>query len=239
MTTGAMTEVRRVLVADDTAFVRDRFKAAIEAAGHEAAVAGTASDALSLLHAGTRFDLIILDLQLPQGHGLELLRAMHAAQDSHGPIVVFSGTIASVADASQLAALGVAGYINEYTSAQNILPALAPHLFPDHYQRRTSPRVALGIPIAYRFGNTIATATMVNVSHGGVGIRTTNALDSGTTVKVRFRLPGTPHEIDADSVITWSQKGVGMGVQFTQLTGDGQAIVDDFVQAHFFSNRKA
>ena len=240
MTAGAMTETRSILVADDTAFVRDRFKAAMEAAGHTVTVAGTAPDALSLLRAGgARFDLIVLDLQLPHSNGLELLRAIHATQASHGPIVVFSGTIASVADVRELGALGVAGYINEYTSAQNILPALAPHLFPDHYRRRTSPRVALGIPVAYRFGNTIATATMVNISHGGLGIRTTNVLGIGTPIKVRFRLPGTRGEVDADGVITWMHKGVGMGAQFIQITGDGQAIIDDFVQAHFFSNRKA
>lgn len=240
MTAAAMTETRNILVADDTAFVRERFKAAIEAAGHHATVVGTAREALALLRGGqARFDLIVLDLQLPQGHGLELLRAVHAAQNGHGAIVVFSGTIACVADVRELGALGVTGYINEYTSAQNILPALAPHLFPDHYQRRTSPRVALGIPLAYRFGNTIATATLVNISHGGLGVRTTNVLDTGTTIKARFRLPGTARDVEADAVITWTRRGVGMGAQFTQVAGDGQDIIDGFVQAHFFSNRRA
>ena len=35
---------------------------------------------------------------------------------------------------------------------------IAPHLFPDNFNRRGSPRVVLGIPVAYRFGNTIAAA---------------------------------------------------------------------------------
>jgi CheY-like chemotaxis protein len=229
MTIASTTEVRSVLVADDTAFVRDRFKTVIDAAGHRATAVGTAAEALAILRRGQRFDLIVLDLQLQHGHGLDLLRAIHQAQPETA-IVVFSGTIATAADVRELAAMGVAGYINEYTSAQNILPALAPHLFP---------RVALGIPVAYRFGNTIATATMVNVSSGGIGIRTTNVLDGGTSIKVRFRLPGTNRDVDADALITWSHKGVGMGAQFTKLAGDAQAIIDDFVQAHFFSNRKA
>lgn len=233
-----MAEVRTVLVADDTAFVRDRFKTAIEAAGHQAFAAGTAPEALALLNGGLRFDLIVLDLQLPQGNGMEMLRAVHASA-GHGPIIVFSGTIANAADVRELGALGVAGYINEYTAAQNILPALAPHLFPDHYRRRTSPRVALGIPVAYRFGNTIATATMVNVSHGGLAIRTTNVLEVGTVIKVRFKLPGTAQDVDADAVIAWSERRIGMGVKFTQIAGQGQAVIDEFVQAHFFSNRKA
>ena len=76
----------------------------------------------------------------------------------------------------ELATLGVAGYVNEYSAVQHILPTLAPQLFPDEYNRRGSPRVVLGIPVNYRVGNTIAAALTLNLSHGGVAIRTTNPL---------------------------------------------------------------
>lgn len=234
-----MTAVRTVLIADDTAFVRDRFKAAIEAAGHHAFAVGTAPDVLALLRAGDiKFDLLVLDLQLPQGNGVDLLRAIQSVPN-RGPIVVFSGTIANATAVRELDALGVTGFINEYTAAQNILPALAPHLFPDHYHRRSSPRVTLGIPIAYRFGNTIATATMVNVSAGGLAIRTTNVLGVRTPVKVRFRLPDTRQDVDLEAAVAWSEPRIGMGVQFIRVAGNGQSVIDEFVRAHFFTNRKA
>jgi CheY-like chemotaxis protein len=238
MTALTTTATKTVLVADDTAFVRDRFRTAIEAAGHTACVAGTGPELLAMVR-GTAapFDLIVLDLQLPQAEGLALLRAVHALEP--GPIVVFSGTIAAAADVRELGALGVAGYINEYTAAQNILPALAPHLFPDHYQRRTSPRVSLGIPIAYRCGNTIATATMVNISSGGLAIRTTHVLDRGTPIKARFHLPGTSHDIEASAVIEWTEDNSAMGASFTQMSAENQGLIDAFVEAHFFTNRKA
>jgi hypothetical protein len=41
MTAATRLAARTVLVADDTAFVRDRFKAAIEAAGHKAVTVET------------------------------------------------------------------------------------------------------------------------------------------------------------------------------------------------------
>jgi CheY-like chemotaxis protein len=239
MTAGTMHFVRTVLVADDTAFVRDRFKAAIEAGGHHAFAVGSRSELVALVRAGDiRFDLIVLDLQLPNGRGIEMLRVLQSFPGT-GPIVIFSGTIANVADVRQLTELGVAGYINEYTAAQNILPALAPHLFPDHYRRRASPRVTLGIPVAYRFGNTIATATTVNVSPGGLAIRTGNVLEIRTRIKVRFRLPGTGRDVDADATVAWAERRIGMGVQFTLVAGDGPAIIERFVQAHFFTNRRA
>ncbi len=139
----------------------------------------------------------MLDLRLPQGRGVALIRAMREIDPKDPPVVVFSGTIANAAEVRELAALGVAGYVNEYASVQHILPALAPHLFPDHYNRRSSPRVVLGIAGAYRFGNTIASALTLNVSTGGLALRTTSALDVGSEVKVRFRIPGAKKEIEA------------------------------------------
>ena len=107
----------------------------------------------------------------------------------------------------ELAALGVAGYINEYSAVQHILPSLAPHLFPDNFNRRGSPRVVLGIPIAYRFGNTIAAALTLNLSRGGIAIRTTSPLERGAEVKVRFRMPGSKKDIDVDGRVCWSDRG--------------------------------
>src|SRR5205085_6352370 len=105
------------------------------------------------------------------------------------PVVVFSGTIASALEVRELGTLGVAGYINEYTSVQHIVPSLAPHLFPDDFSRRSSRRVVLALPIAYRFGNTVAASLTLNISRGGLAIRTTSPLEPGTSIKLRFRLP--------------------------------------------------
>jgi hypothetical protein len=102
----------------------------------------------------------------------------------------FSGTIASAQEVRELAALGVAGYVNEYTAVQHIVPSLIPHLAADQQNRRSSPRAVAAVAVSYRFGNTIAAALTLNVSRGGLAIRTTSALDVGTGLKVRFRLPG-------------------------------------------------
>ena len=122
---------RTVLVADDTAFVRDRFKAAIEAAGHSAVTAKTGQELLAQVRAnGARLDLIVLDLRLPQSNGVTLLQAIRKL-DHRTAVVIFSGTIASADEVRQLETLGVVGYINEYTAVQHILPSLSPHLQED------------------------------------------------------------------------------------------------------------
>ena len=231
---------KTVVVADDTAFVRDRFKAALEGAGHRAVPVRSAAELLLRVRADlAHIDLLVLDLRLPHANGVEMVRTIRKIDEGKLPILVFSGTIASADEVRELAALGVAGYVNEYSAVQHILPSLAPHLFPDNYNRRTSPRVVLGIPIAYRFGNTIAAALTLNLSHGGIAIRTTSPLEQNTRARLRFRLPGSKKDIDAEARVAWSDRRVGMGLQFEKVDPPDQAAIDEFVDAHFFTNRKA
>jgi uncharacterized protein (TIGR02266 family) len=231
---------KTVIIADDTAFVRDRFRTAVENAGHKAITVKSAAELLARVQADLeQVDLIVLDLRLPHAPGVELVRAIRKLDEGRLPILVFSGTIASADEVRDLAALGVAGYVNEYSAVQHILPSLAPHLFPDNFNRRSSPRVVLGIPIQYRFGNTIAAALTLNLSHGGIAIRTTSPLENGVKIKVRFRMPGSRRDLDAGGHVAWSDRRVGMGIQFEAVEPESQTIIDNFVDAHFFTNRKA
>jgi len=234
------TSTKTVVIADDTAFVRDRFRVALEQAGHRAITVKSAVELLARVRADlNNLDLIVLDLRLPHAPGVDLVRAIRKLDDGLLPILVFSGTIASAEEVRELAALGVAGYVNEYSAVQHILPSLAPHLFPDNFNRRGSPRVVLGIPASYRFGNTIAAALTLNISRGGIAIRTTSPLEPGAKARVRFRLPGSKRDIEADGRIAWSDRRVGMGIQFERVDPADQTAVDDFVDAHFFTNRRA
>src|SRR5687768_966172 len=134
MTPATLVAVKTVLVADDTAFVRDRFRTALEGAGHRAVTVQSGPELLAALRdPNLRLDLIVLDLRLPHANGTEVLKALGRMATPRPPVVIFSGTIASADEVRALAAFGVAGYVNEYTAVQHILPSLAPHLFPDHY----------------------------------------------------------------------------------------------------------
>lgn len=230
--------VKTVLVADDTEFVRERFRKALQDAGHRAVTAATGSEVLTAV-GRVDPDLVVVDLRLPSANGVGLLRAIRRIAPDYPPLLVFSGTIASADEVREMTNLGVAGYVNEYAAAQHIVPSLSPHLFPSEYNRRSSPRVTLGVPVAYRFGNTIATALTLNISRGGLALRTTTPLPVESTVRVRFRLPAVRSDIQAESRIAWVDHRLGMGLQFTKVDEAAQAAIDAFVQSHFFTNRKA
>ena len=231
---------KTIVIADDTAFVRDRFRIALENAGHRAVAIKSGAELLARVRADLdHIDLVVLDLRLPHAPGVELVRAIRKLDQGRLPLLIFSGTIGSADEVRELAALGVVGYVNEYSAVQHILPSLAPHLFPDNFNRRSSPRVVLGIPVQYRFGNTIAAALTLNLGRGGIAIRTTSPLDAGARIRVRFRMPGSKRDIDAEGRVAWSDRRVGMGLQFEVVDPAHQSVIDSFVDAHFFSNRKA
>jgi hypothetical protein len=72
-----------------------------------------------------------------------------------------------------------------------------------------------------------------------VAIRTTSPLEAGARARVRFRLPQGSRDIDAEARVAWSDRRVGMGLQFERVDPGDQASIDAFVDGHFFSNRKA
>ncbi|MCX6550226.1 MAG: PilZ domain-containing protein [Acidobacteria bacterium] len=233
MTTAGATH-KTVVIADDTPFVRDRFKAALEHAGHRAFTVRSAAELLARVRADLpEIDLVVVDLRLPHAGGVDLVRSIRKLDGGRLPILVFSGTINGAAEVRDLANLGIAGYVNEHSASQHILPSLAPHLFPDNFNRRNSPRVVLGIPVAYRFANTIAAAVTLNLAKGGVAIRTMSPLESSTRARVRFRLPNSKRDVDAEARVAWSDRRVGMGLQFERIDTADQSAVEEFVDQQF------
>jgi len=221
---------KTVLVADGRDAVRTRVAAAIEAAGHQAWGAATAPEALAIVQADAeRLDLIVLDLRIGSEGGLALMRDLRRVEGGRVPVLVCSGSLASARDVRELAELGVVGYVNEWSPDEQILPALAPHLFPDNFNRRGSPRVVMGIPVAYRFANTIAAAVTLNLDKGGVAIRTMSPLVPPARARVRFRLPTHRQDVDAEARVTWADRRVGMGLEFERVDAVDQLAIDDFV----------
>ena len=84
------TEPARILVVDDTEANRDLLVRRLRREGHATEVAGNGREALEWLIAGG-FDLILLDLMMPEMNGYELLERMRADPDlCHVPVILIS-----------------------------------------------------------------------------------------------------------------------------------------------------
>ncbi len=224
---------KTVVVANPADTVRDRFSAALEGAGHTTIGIGSEPELLSCLRQRTDpIDLLVIDLRLGRPGGVDLVRSIRSVKRGHWPILVFSGSITTAGEVRDLAALGVHGYVNEHSGAERIVPSLAPHLFPDSFNRRISPRVRLGIPVTCRIEGKITAAFMLNLGKGGIGVRTMTPPPAGAAVTVIFRLPGAEHDIKVDTRVAWSDQRLGMGLQFERVEAPDQAAIDCFVDRH-------
>jgi uncharacterized protein (TIGR02266 family) len=212
-----------ILIAHREVSVRDRFAAALADARHTFVTADSAEQAVAAAQDVSRpISLAVVDIGLADD-GVAWIRTMRG--ELAWPVLVFAGTVRSVADARALIAVPVAGYINEHAPAAQILPALAPYLFPASFDRRLNLRVPLGVPVSFRSGQTIATAVTTNLGRGGLAIRTLNPLNPGARVDLKVRLPGRS-EIEVRGRVVWADKKVGMGIQFEKVSPEDQRAID-------------
>ena len=212
-----------ILIAHRESSVRDRFATALADARHTFVTADSAEEAVAAARDVSRpISLAVVDVGLADD-GVAWIRAMRG--ELTWPVLVFAGTVRSVADARALIAIPVAGYINEHAPAAQILPALAPYLFPASFDRRLNVRVPLGVPVSFRSGQTIATAVTTNLGRGGLAIRTLNPLSPGARVDLKVRLPGRS-EIEVRGRVVWADKKVGMGIQFERVSPADQRAID-------------
>ena len=94
-----------ILIADDDPGIRTGLVAICMAGGHRTSEAGTGAETLELT-ARERPDLVLLDLRMPEGDGLEVLPKLAAMEDA--PAVVILSGFADVRTAVQAMRLGAA-----------------------------------------------------------------------------------------------------------------------------------
>ena len=224
--------MKQVLVASADAAVRARIHDTLSDAGHDVREAHTAPELLAQLAASrAQLDVLLLDLTLSHHTGVDLARAVRQVDGGRIPLVVFSGSVATAADARALAQLGVVGYLNEHATSQALVPALAPHLFPNSLNRRSGPRLSLGMPVELRHGGSVRGGTTANISHGGMAVRLPEPPEPMTRVQLHFRLPGTSTPIDADARVVWSDRRTLCGLQFEQVAPEAQRRIDALVES--------
>jgi uncharacterized protein (TIGR02266 family) len=97
-------------------------------------------------------------------------------------------------------------------------------------ERRRWPRVALIAQIAHSPASMPMLRQITDISHGGVFVDTATPLPEGQAVQLRFALPNQEEPMTVEAAVAWNQSSVGMGLRFTRVAPQDQAVIDGFVQ---------
>jgi len=107
-----------LLLVDDDEVLRARLARALRERGYDVRDAPDAATALRLVRE-TVIGWALIDLRLPDGSGLDLVRAVHAAAP-HAPIVVLTG-YGSIATALEAVRLGATHYLTKPANVDDVL----------------------------------------------------------------------------------------------------------------------
>ena len=130
-------EVPRVLVVDDDARVRRFLTTALGAAGFAVTATGDGAEGLRL--AGSRPDLIVLDVELPDLSGREVCRRLKAAEETATiPVLMLSGVFTDVADRSQALEDGSDAYLIKPVTSRELVAMARALLRTARAERRSS-----------------------------------------------------------------------------------------------------
>ncbi len=87
---------RKVLLVDDSAFFRDLLAPLIKAAGYQVVAFASAAQALAAIKSGTRADIVVTDIEMPDMDGFELATALRENPSTAAiPIIALSAMVSA------------------------------------------------------------------------------------------------------------------------------------------------
>ena len=113
---------RKLLLVDDDRLVLATLTCGLEAAGFVVVAAESVAEAEDLLAGGTRPDLAIVDVMMPERSGLELAQRLHELD--HIPFILLTAT-ADAQVVEQAMQDGALGYVVKPVDVPQLVPAIA------------------------------------------------------------------------------------------------------------------
>jgi hypothetical protein len=147
-----------------------------------------------------KFEACVLRLYDPQAEAI--LKA--ARSSSSNKNIVIYGIARNTQEALRYSNYGINAIFDEPLDRQSVLKVVrATHLLVIHELRRYV-RVPVIAQATLEIGATTAKVMTVEVSSGGMSVRSTNPLSSADPVRISARLPGLDH-LDVRAYVCWAR----------------------------------
>ncbi len=188
----------RILVVDDEKMVRWGLRQALEVAGYHVDEAGSVREALDSIVAEAP-DLVLLDYQLPDGSGLEVLRGV--LHTGARPPVVMITAYASIGGAVEAMKEGAYDYISKPFEIEDVLQTVGRALETGRLRAEVARQREEGLK-SYSVQNTIAESPAMR-----------------EVVRLVRRVAAS----EASTILILGESGVGKGLIARALHFEGQA----------------
>ena len=181
----------------------------------------------------TRYSMVLFDGDIPESEILSSLNLLKSDDSLAGlPLVVFKTDDNPVTN-ELLINRGCTAVLTKPLDL-TILYGLLQRLSG---QPRTTPRVSVKIPVEIQEGVPKKNLTCINISEGGMYLRTLSPLPEGTIIHMKFTLPHDPEAIElAAEVVRTLPLAVqleidpGMGLRFVDIPEDIMVKIRNFVE---------
>ncbi len=219
-----MARAARVLVVDDDRAVRAALRVNLTKAGYEVVLAEDVPSATLALHGG-EFDVVLTDVQMPGGTGLDLLAKVRQAWPDT-QVIVMTG-YGSVADAVSAMRAGAADYLIKPVGKDEMLVVI--HRCIEQRALRTE-LVALRREVGERFGfqNIIGNAHSMKKLYDDID----TIADASATVLIEGPT-GTGKELLAHALHTRSRRSQGPYIRL-----NCGAVPESLLESELFGHEK-
>jgi uncharacterized protein (TIGR02266 family) len=106
---------------------------------------------------------------------------------------------------------------------------------------RAAPRVPKTLAVTYRLSESIVKAYAVDISAGGLFIKTVTPLGEGEEFLLQLQLPGLPEPLGIRCQVAWAKmearegdrdaRPAGMGIKFLDITEEDREILKPYIRA--------
>ena len=108
---------RRIMLVDDSAFFRDMLAPLIKAAGYQVVAVASAAQALAAVKSGTRVDIVVTDIEMPDMDGFELAAALRENCDTAAVPIIALSTMVSAEAIERGRGLGFHDFVAKFDRA--------------------------------------------------------------------------------------------------------------------------
>lgn len=233
---------KHILLADDSMLIRARLGNLLEEAGHHVTLAFDGAAVIETLNGGNiDFDLIILDMNMAHINGFAVLEWMNLNGFMPGIPVLCMTDFSDLNKVTwKTSSMGSSGTLIKGLTPGQTIEAVNKVLFQETVSSRQEERIPTSIPVDFEIGTVRNEGTLLNVSSGGVFLKTDVRLYIGSTLSLKFTIPGFEDSpITTKGKVNWitptnkrNEFFSGGGITFKVITERNKTTISQFLSKH-------